>query len=147
MSPTLPITVPGTLYPRFGCPVFYPFLRKYTRRQPQTAARAARLGADVFGPAPGPTTGEGGNPFPAETIPAVDDPRLIGTVIRQSRFNWFAFRTAYWGGTDLTCNKLDEARRWMEGATGQTLRQQEIHLPDGTTAYEYWNDFYVPPLP
>lgn len=114
-----------------------------TRRR---KAKDMRLAAsDVFSPMPGPTDGQGGGTSPPGPT-ATEDGKLVGIVIRQTQYSWFAYRTSTWGGTDFITDTMNKARQWLEGACGgQVLRQHQIQLPGGALATEFWNDSYVAP--
>ena len=122
---------------------------------------------NVFGPAGGPDNvqgegdvlsegqpiaglkdGEGNMPYgdKARLNPGGEDPRLVGIVIRQSRTLFLANRTQTWGGTELITAKFDDARRFLEGACGQLLRQESFTLADGTAGVKFWNDAFGAPL-
>lgn len=129
----------------FRQPLQGTFFTGRRRRKDRRKAKDMNLAAsDVFLPSPGPTDGEGGKTGPVGPT-ARENGKLVGIVIRQTQFAWFAYRTSTWGGTDFITDTMDKARHWLEGACGhQVLRQKQIQLPGGALATEFWNDSWVP---
>ena len=107
--------------------------------EPGPFTLGSAYGPEPVGPQPGPTSGEDQGEINA-AIAVLEDPKLIGTVIRQSSYAWVAFRAIRWGGTSLVCKTWDEARRFIEAACGNTiLRREDFLMPDGTEAVRLWN--------
>lgn len=97
-------------------------------------------GEGGFQPGPAEVTG-GGVPAPTAAQVALENPRLIGFVVKQSESVWLAFRTQTWGGTHSVGSKFDRARDFIQAACGGAfLRQVRTRLADGTEAIQFWND-------
>lgn len=118
-------------------PVIRPRLAVVPLAPPQMLGAA--YGPGPVGPQPGPVDGENQGEINA-TIAALEDPKLVGVVIKQSTYAWLAFRSIRWGGTDLVCRTLDDARKFLEAACGGViLRREDYLMPDGTEAMRFWN--------
>lgn len=122
------------------------------------------LGAgEIFGPPPGPATaistpdsceagpwsgdeGYGVMPFGDEgaVVQGVggEDPAVVGFVIQLSEYNFTAQRTQTWGGSSVVSATFDNCRKFIEGACGQSCRQELQTLATGQRMFKFYNPAY-----
>lgn len=133
------------------------------RRRPNRNLRLLATGT-VFGPPPGPANATGNSQDVDGVLPTDgmvgygdmpygdhgdevigvnnENPSIVGVVIRVSQYHFVAERTNTWGGTTFISASLNEARKFIEDACGQSLRQEETQLGTGQQMFRYYNPVY-----
>jgi hypothetical protein len=71
-----------------------------------------------------------------------ENPAVVGYVIQLSEYNFVAQRTNTWGGTSVVSSTFDSCRKFIEGACGQTCRQQAESLSTGQRVFKFFNPAY-----
>jgi len=100
---------------------------------------------DVFGPPPGPADVYG-TPTTDEGLSPREDPALVGFVIQVSQYAFVAQRTQTWGGTTAITSKFDDARKFIEAACSQSLRQVQNELTSGPLMFRFYNPVHEIPV-